>query len=362
LTWVVREQRQDVDSQVILNYRLATQDFQSNPWHKYCLNRDRDQHSLAITQRLLSADFLEGSRIVTPTAEIARTENALPVNPGSGSTEVDLPVTVIERRSGWQLVDLAELWRFRELLFFLVWRDVKVRYRQTVIGVAWALLQPLATMAAFSLFLGRVASSPEATVAYPLFVFSGLLPWGFFSGAVSSAGGSVVASERLITKVYFPRLMIPFGTVAAGLLDFVIAFGVLVFLMPWFGAWPGVSFLVLPLVVGVLLALGLGMGVFLAALTVAYRDFKVVVPLVMQLWMFATPAIFMQNPAVFGPRMKGLLLLNPMHGAIVNFRAAVLGGPFDWPALGASTLAALVVLVGGCFYFRRVERGFADII
>jgi len=304
----------------------------------------------------------EESTTVTSTAELTLEEKTSPVAPNAVGPVADLPVTILERKPGWHLIDLGELWRFRELLFFLVWRDVKVRYKQTVVGAAWAVLQPLATMAAFSLFLGRVASSPDATMAYPLFVFTGLLPWTFFSGAVSSAGGSVVGSERLITKVYFPRLLVPFGTVAAGVLDFGIAFLMLLLLMPFFGTWPGLGFLMLPVVMGVLLALALGLGVLLSALTVAYRDFKVVVPLTLQLWMFATPAIFLQNPAVLGPRMQALLPLNPLHGVIVNFRAAVVGGPFDLPALGFSALMATMALLLGCFYFRRVERGFADII
>jgi lipopolysaccharide transport system permease protein len=276
--------------------------------------------------------------------------------------DADLPVTVIERRPGWRLVDLGELWRYRELLFFLVWRDVKVRYKQTVLGVAWAVLQPLATMAAFSLFLGRVAASAEAALPYPLFVFSGLLPWTFFSGALAAAGASVVNNERLVTKVYFPRLLVPMGAVTAAVLDFAIAFAVLLLLMPFFGALPGGGLAALPLVVLVLVGLAVGLGVLLAALTVAYRDFRVIMPLGLQLWMFATPAIFLQDLAVLGPRTAALLPLNPLHGAVVNFRAATLGGDLDLPALGLSALWAAAALLAGSFYFRRVERGFADII
>jgi lipopolysaccharide transport system permease protein len=300
---------------------------------------------------------------VTPTAELAtRKEETWEDKASAAAESADLPVTIIERRPGWHLIDLSELWRFRELLFFLVWRDVKVRYKQTVLGAAWAVLQPLATMAAFSLFLGRVASSADAAVAYPLFVFTGLLPWTFFSSAVSSAGNSVVSSERLVTKVYFPRLLVPCGTVMAAVIDLLISFGMLLLLMPFFGVWPGLRFLALPLLALVLLALALGLGVLLSALTVAYRDFKVIVPLALQIWMFATPAIFLQKSAVFSPWLQALLPFNPLHGVIVNFRAAVVGEPLDWPALGISALAATLALLVGCFYFRRVERGFADII
>jgi lipopolysaccharide transport system permease protein len=275
----------------------------------------------------------------------------------------DLPLTVIERQPGWHLVNLRELWRFRELFYILIWRDIKVRYKQTVLGGAWAVLQPLATMAAFSLFLGRVAGAEGASVAYPLFVFTGLLPWTFFTAAVSTAALSVLADERLITKVYFPRLLVPGGTVVAKLLDLAISFAILLLLMPFFAVWPSLQLLALPLVLAVLLVLSLGLGVLLSALTVTYRDFKVVVPLALQLWMFATPAIFLQKDmSLLGPRMNAVLPFNPLHGVIITFRAAVTGDPLDWPALALSAVTASVILLLGCFYFRRVERSFADII
>jgi lipopolysaccharide transport system permease protein len=272
------------------------------------------------------------------------------------------PVTVLERRSDWRLPDLSELWRYRELLFFLAWRDVKIRYKQTVLGAAWALLQPLATMAAFALFLGRVASAPDAAMPYALYVFGGLLPWTFFSAAVAAASGSVVANERLVTKIYFPRLIVPLSAAGAPLMDLLISFALLLVLMPFFGVWPGWGFLALPLVFAVAAALAAGLGVLQSALTVAYRDFRVIVPLALQLGMFATPAIFLQDLSVLGPGTTAWLPVNPMHGVIVNFRAAALGGAFDLPALGVSALWAALLFLGGCLYFRRVERGFADII
>jgi lipopolysaccharide transport system permease protein len=272
-------------------------------------------------------------------------------------------VTTIERRRGWQIVDLRELWRYRELLYFLVWRDIKVRYKQTVLGAVWAILQPLATMAAFAIFLGRVASSPEAAIPYPLYVFAGLLPWTFFTNAVSGASGSVVGNQNLITKVYFPRLLVPFGAVVAASLDFLIAFVLLLVLMPFFRVTPHWTLLVLPFVLLILMALAAGLGVFLGALTVAYRDFKAIVPLALQLWMFATPAIFMQDlEHRLGARMREFLPLNPLHGIIVNFRTTAVGGDFDLLSLGISALWAVGLLLLGCLYFRRVERGFADII
>jgi lipopolysaccharide transport system permease protein len=275
----------------------------------------------------------------------------------------ELPVTVIERKPGWRLIGLAELWRFRELLFFLVWRDIKVRYKQTVLGAAWAVLQPLATMAAFALFLGSVAGAANPAVPYPLFVFAGLLPWTFFASAVNGASGSVVNNQNLVTKIYFPRLLVPFGTVAASLLDFAIAFVMLLALMPFFGTAPGWGFLAMPVIVLVLVSLAAGLGVLLAAVTVKYRDFRSIVPLALQLWMFATPAIFLQGwETRLAPGMVPLLPLNPLHGVIVNFRAAAVGGGFDLPSLAVSALYAVALLSVGCLYFRRVERGFADII
>jgi lipopolysaccharide transport system permease protein len=280
----------------------------------------------------------------------------------SADAAADLPVTVIERRRGWQLVDLGELWRYRELLFFLTWRDVKVRYKQTVLGAAWAILQPLATMVVFSLFFGRMAAAPSAGVPYPLFVFAGLLPWTFFSNAVSSAGQSVVGNQNLVTKVYFSRLIIPMAAVGAGLVDFIIAFGMLLVLMLFYGVLPGWGVLMAPLLMLGLVTAALGAGTLLAALTVAYRDFRHAVPFMIQLWMFATPSIYMQADGVVGPRGQALLPLNPAYGLIVNFRAAMLGGPVDYYALAVSGMVGLTCLLAGCLYFRRVERSFADII
>jgi lipopolysaccharide transport system permease protein len=244
----------------------------------------------------------------------------------------------------------------------LVWRDIKVRYKQTVLGAAWAILQPLAMMAVLVMLLGRAAMTRHAVTPYPLFLFAGLVPWMFFAAAVAAAGNSVLSSQHLITKIYFPRLLMPLGVVAAALLDFLIAFGMLLVMMPLSGGRPGWNLILLPLVLLVLLMLIVGLGTLLAALTVAYRDFRSLVPLAMQLWMFSTPALFFQDLSWQGPRARALTLLNPMHGVLVNFRAAVLGGPFDWPAAGISALWAVALLAAGCIYFRRVERSFVDII
>jgi lipopolysaccharide transport system permease protein len=275
----------------------------------------------------------------------------------------ELPVTVIEPRSAWRIVDFRELWRHRELLYFLVWRDVKVRYKQTVLGLLWAVIQPLATMAAFTLFLGQATGVVgELSYPYSLFVFAGLLPWMFFAGAVASAGQSVVGNQNLVTKVYFPRLIIPLSAIGVGLLDFFIGFGLLLGLMAIHGVWPGANVLWTPVVFVLLMAAALGVGILLSALTVAYRDFRFIVPFLVQLWMFATPSIYMQAERAVGERVQSLLPLNPAYGLIVNFRQAVLGGPMDFYALGVSALVSLALLVLGCAYFRRVERNFADII
>jgi lipopolysaccharide transport system permease protein len=279
-----------------------------------------------------------------------------------GKLGEELPVTVIERRPGWHLVDFRELWRYRELLGILIWRDIKVRYKQTVLGAAWAVLQPLATMIVFSAFFGRVAGVPSGGISYPLFVLAGLIPWFLFSNTITSASQSVIASQSLITKVYFPRLLIPLGAVGPHLVDGLIAFGMLLLMMLCYGVLPGWGlFAAMTLLLGVMLA-ALGVGVLLAALSVAYRDFRYVIPFMLQLWMFTTPTIYMQAEVAGGPWARLLLPLNPAYGLILNFRAAALGGDFDLYGLGVSTVVSLVFLVVGSLYFRRVERGFADSI
>jgi lipopolysaccharide transport system permease protein len=277
-------------------------------------------------------------------------------------TANDPPVTVIERRSGWQIVDWRELWRYRELLLFLTWRDVKVRYKQTVLGAAWAVVQPLATMIVFSLVLGRIAQAPGSSVPYPLFVFAGLLPWTFFANALTSASQSVVGSQNLVTKVYFPRLIIPMGAVGTSIVDFLVAFAMLLGLMLCYGMTPGWGLLAVPFLAAGLTLAALGIGTLLCALTVAYRDVRHLVPFLMQLWMFATPSIYLQAGDGFTGAASIVLLLNPAHGFITNFRAAMLGGAFDLPALAMSSAIGGAFLLGGCFYFRQVERSFADII
>jgi lipopolysaccharide transport system permease protein len=271
-------------------------------------------------------------------------------------------LTIIEARPGWHLIDWREIWRYRELLGILAWRDVKVRYKQTVLGAAWAVLQPLANMLVFTLFFRRLAGDNPSGVPYPLFAFAGFLPWFFFSNAVTAAAQSVVGNQSLVTKVYFPRLLIPLSAVGPFLLDLAIGVVLLIALAVAFGHPPGLTLVALVPVVALLTMAATGVGTLLAALTVAYRDFRYVVPFMMQFWMFATPSIFMNAADAVGPRWAAWLPLNPAYGLVINFRAAALGTPFDVYALLVSSAAALAGLVLGCLYFRRVERGFADII
>lgn len=281
--------------------------------------------------------------------------------PGKPLPHAEPPLTIIQARPGWQIVDFGEIWRYRELLYFLVWRDVKVRYKQTVLGAAWAVLQPFAQMVVFSIFFGRMAEVPSGGVPYPLFSFAGLLPWLFFQNSITTSSQSVVGNQNLITKVYFPRLFIPASAIGAPLVDFAIAFGMLLVLMLYYGTFPTAAILLAPLVALALAATAFGVGTLLSALTVAYRDFRYVVPFMVQLWMFATPTVYMDSSAI-GPRWGLVLPFNPAYGLIHNFRAAALGRPLDLFSLSISLAVTVALVVAGCMYFRRVERHFADII
>jgi lipopolysaccharide transport system permease protein len=293
--------------------------------------------------------------------------------PGGGPASTDaevLPLTVIRPPQGWQLLDFGELWKFRELIYFLTWRDVKVRYKQTVLGAAWAVLQPAMMMVVFTIFFRRLAGVSSGDVPYPVFVFAGLLPWTFFSNAITAASQSVVGNQNLVTKVYFPRLIIPLGAAGAGLVDLAIACGMLLALMlacPLTPGWggllvPGWGVLLLPVVLFGLVVAAVGMGALLAALTVAYRDFRYVVPFMTQVWMFATPSIYMDADLVPQTGWRILLPLNPAYGLVSSFRHAVLGGPIDGPGLAVSLVLSCLMLLVGCSYFRRVEQSFADVI
>ena len=269
-------------------------------------------------------------------------------------------VTVIEPQSGWRLVDWNELWAYRELLYVLTMRDIKVRYKQTVLGFAWAIIQPFMMMVVFSVFFGRLANMPSDGFPYPLFVYAALLPWTFFANSISSSANSLVGSANLVSKVYFPRLIIPLSSVGSGLVDFAIAGGILLLLMVYYGVgWTSNLFMV-PILVIAAAFTALGVGTFLAALNVAYRDFRYVVPFLVQFWMFATPVVY---PASLVPReWQWALYLNPMAGVIEGFRSAFLGRPFDVPGILLSLAIAGILFAAGIAYFGKVERRFADII
>jgi lipopolysaccharide transport system permease protein len=288
-----------------------------------------------------------------------------PLPAGGAGPAAAAPEFVIDAGPRWAVLDWRELWRYRELLFLLAWRDVKVRYKQTLLGAAWAVLQPTLMMIVFTLFLGRLAKVGSGDLPYPVFVYAGLLPWTFFATAISSAGNSVVESERLVTKVYFPRLAIPFAAAGAALVDFLVASGVLAVLMIAYGLAPGWGLALVPGLVALLALAALGAGTLLAALNVAYRDVRYVLPFLVQLWMFATPAIYLQpgdGEAGAPGWAQPLMGLNPMAGLVASFRAAVLGGPLPWGQLGVSAAAAAALFVAGCLYFRRTEDSFADVI
>ena len=270
------------------------------------------------------------------------------------------PLVVIEPNKAWSAVDFSDLWAFRELLYFLTWRDVKVRYKQTELGIAWAIIQPLLTMLIFTLFFGRLAGIPSDNVPYPLFAYAGLLPWTFFANAITNSGNSLVGNANLITKVYFPRMIIPGATVAAGLVDFAIAFMILVILMIYYGVGITSGVLMFPVLVALTTLLALGMGMWLSALNVKYRDVRFALPFMIQLWMFVSPVIY---PASFLPaKLRWLIALNPMTGVIEGYRSALFGQPFKWGTLGISTAITFVLLIYASINFRRMEKGFADIV
>ncbi len=268
---------------------------------------------------------------------------------------------VIEPRSGWAALDLPELWRHRELAYYLAWRDIKVRYKQTVLGAAWAVLQPLMTMLMFSIFFGRLGRMSERTdVPYPIFVYVALLPWQFFSFCVMQCSQSLISSANLISKVYFPRLLVPLATVGVGILDLAVASLLLVGLMIHYQYPPTRSFCLLPLLCFGLLIASVGVGTLLSALTVTYRDLRYVVPFMTQLWMLASPVAY--SLEIIPLEWRLVYCLNPIAGLIGGFRSSLLGKPIQWDCLGVSMASSIVIFLLGAFYFRRVERRFADIV
>ncbi|MBN2088027.1 ABC transporter permease [candidate division KSB1 bacterium] len=270
-------------------------------------------------------------------------------------------LTVIEPSRGRIPIDFKEIWKYRELLYFLTKREIQVRYKQTVLGGLWAIIQPLFTMAVFTLFFGRLAKMPSDGIPYPIFVYAGLLPWTYFANALSNSGNSLVGSANLISKVYFPRIIIPGSYALAGLLDFFVAMLILVVLMIFYQVLPGMSIILFPFLVGLTFLCAVGVGLWLSAMNVQYRDIRYAIPFLIQLWMFVSPVIY---PVSLVPReYQWLLALNPMGGVINAYRASLLGHqPIDWFLLCISAVIILIIFISGMYYFRKMEKTFADVV
>lgn len=270
-------------------------------------------------------------------------------------------ITVISPSRGWISLKLSELWEYRELLYFLTWRDIKVRYKQTAIGAAWAIIQPFFAMVVFSIFFGQLAKIPSDGIPYPIFTYCALLPWQLFAHALNESSNSLVTNQGLITKVYFPRLIIPVAPVLAGLVDFGIAFLVLIGMMLFYGIIPTFAIVTLPLFLILAVATALSVGLWLSALNVQYRDVRYTIPFLTQFWLFATPVAY---PSSLVPESwRALYGLNPMAGVVEGFRWALLGKAEGPGALIAvSVIVVVALLIGGLYYFRRMEKTFADVV
>ncbi|MBV9866488.1 MAG: ABC transporter permease [Abitibacteriaceae bacterium] len=291
------------------------------------------------------------ARVVSPTT-ISSTQEAPAYQPHTMR---------IQPSKGWVSLKLDELWEYRELLYFLTWRDIKVRYKQTALGAAWAIIQPFFTMVVFSLFFGRLAKVPSDGVPYPIFSYAALVPWTFFANGLGNSANSLVGSANLITKVYFPRLTIPIATVLSGVIDFALAFVVLIGMMLYYGMVPTINIVWLPFFLLLALVTSLGVGLWLSALNVEFRDVRYVVPFITQLWMFATPVAYSSH--LLSEPWRTFYGLNPMVGVVEGFRWALLGTS-NRPGLmiAVSSLAAILILLSGAYYFRRMEKTFADIV
>ena len=272
-----------------------------------------------------------------------------------------IPTTIIEPSRGWVSLELREIWEYRELLFFLIWRDVKVRYKQTVLGAAWAIIQPFTAMVIFSIVFGRLARLPSDGLPYPIFTYTALLPWNFFATALSRSGGSLVGSASLITKVYFPRLIIPISAAVGGAVDFAIAFLILLGMMAFYGILPTAAVLAMPLLLLLALATALGVGLWLSALNVRYRDVGYIIPFLVQVWLYASPVAY--SSSLVPEHWRPLYGLNPMAGVVEGFRWALLGTAWQpGPLIAVSVGVVIVILVSGALYFRRTEKTFADVV
>jgi lipopolysaccharide transport system permease protein len=288
-------------------------------------------------------------------------ESDILLKAGPAQRPEPLPVLEIRPPQGWSSLGLRELWEYRELLYFLVWRDVKVRYKQTALGAAWAVIQPVFMMAAFSLFFGKLGGIPSDGVPYPVFTFCALLPWQLFAHALTESSNSLVGNQNLLTKVYFPRLVVPISAVLGGLVDFAIAFVILLILMAYFGIVPGVAILTLPFFILLAVMTALGVGLWLSALNVQYRDVRYTIGFLIQFWLFATPVAYPSSLIPEG--WRALYGLNPMAGVVEGFRWALLGkAAAPGPLLAVSVGVVVLIFVSGLYYFRRMEETFADLI
>ena len=272
-----------------------------------------------------------------------------------------LQVMRIEPSKGWVHLKLHELWQYRELLFFLIWRDIMVRYKQTVLGAAWAIIQPFFTMVVFSLFFGRLAKIPSDGIPYPIFAYAALVPWTFFANGLTQSSNSLVSSANLIKKVYFPRLVIPISSVLSGVVDFVLAFIVLLGMMLFYGTTPTLNIVWLPFLLVLALTTSMGAGLWFSAMNVQFRDVRYAIPFLTQFWLFATPIAYPSS--LLEEPWRTLYGLNPMVGVVEGFRWALLGTETaPGPMILVSSLMAVSLLIGGLYYFRRMEKSFADVV
>lgn len=329
----------------------------ANPGHRVVGFRCRLAHHTIFN--VVATGYQWGKRALAAHGAIAHDDDDGGVTIPAGSEQ--FPTIVIEPSHGWAALQLRELWRYRELLYFLIWRDLKLRYKQTVIGAAWAILQPLLTMLIFAVIFGRLIGVPSDGLPYPLFAYAALLPWSFFSLSMTQAGMSLIRDSNLISKIYFPRLVVPISSVLSGVVDFFVAFIVLLGLMAYYGIVPSLAALTIPLFLALALMSALGVSLWLSALNVKYRDIRYTIPFLVQIWLYATPVAY---PSSLIPDNWRLLYgLNPMVGVIEGFRWALLGAqnPDGW-MIAISSAIVILLFIGGLFFFRRMEREFADIV
>lgn len=285
-----------------------------------------------------------------------------PLHDTSHLEDDETPLLILRPSRGWVSLNLKQMWQYRELLFFLTWRDIKVRYKQTVLGAAWAIIQPFMTMIVFSLFFGRLAGIPSDGIPYPIFSYAALVPWAFFASGLAKSANSIVSNANLLKKVYFPRLIIPVSNVLSGVVDFILAFAVLLIMMVYFQMSPTINIIFLPLFLLLAFITSLGVGLWLSAMNVQFRDVRYIVPFITQFWLFITPIAY-PSSLIESDTLRFIYGLNPMVGVVEGFRWVLLGTDTA-PSLiiVASSIVAIIIFVTGLFYFRRMEKSFADVV